>query len=75
MHIHVSCCVGLQSISSIVALQALGKRAAQALVDRLQKQLETMPFYLPYQGQQMINLQNKNLQLQVCKYSLLLSPE
>ena len=58
---------------SNVSLQALGKRAAQGLVDRLRGQLETMPFYLSYQGQQMINLENKNLQLQVCKYSLLLS--
>ena len=69
---HVSCCVGSQSTLSIVALQALGKRAAQGLVDRLRGQLETMPFYLSYQGQQMIKLENTNLQLQVCKHSLLL---
>ena len=68
LSVYVSC-VGLQSTLSIVALQALGKRAAQGLVDRLRGQLETMPFYLAYQGQQMANLENKNLQLQVCKYN------
>ena len=72
MQVYVSCCVRLQSTLSNVALQALGKRAAQGLVDSLRGQVELMPVYLSYQGQQMANLEKKNLQLQVCKRNLLL---